>query len=207
MLTKQDILSAIEIIDSHNQRSDYDLNPDAYKILKPNRTLRPAAVLCPLVERAHGIQVILTQRPNHMKAHAGQISFPGGKIERYDESALAAALRESEEEIGLTADMVEPLGKLAAYETGTQFLITPFVGWVSTEFVAIPDPSEVEEVFEVPLDFLTDPENLKKDFYMRDGFQRNFYVMPYENRNIWGATAGMLKNLADGLNQNFGKGI
>ncbi len=159
--------------------------------------LTPAAVLVALVARPGGPRVILTQRAAHLSAHAGQISLPGGRMEAWELSAAATALRESEEEIGLEPERVEILGSLRAYDTVTGFRIYPVVGWVAEPPLAFrPDPSEVTEVFEVPLDFLLDPANHRRDSYVRNGQRRHFFVLPYEDRYIWGATAGILVNFA-----------
>lgn len=159
--------------------------------------LRPAAVLLALVERADGPWLVLTQRAAHLSAHAGQISLPGGRMDRVDVSAVAAALRESEEEIGLAPERVDVLGSLRAYDTVTGFRIYPSVGWVREPPSAWrPDPAEVADVFEVPLDIVADPANYRRDSYLRDGDRRYFYVLPWSDRYIWGATAGILVNFA-----------
>jgi len=160
---------------------------------------RRAAVLCPLVRRKDGLHVMLTLRSAHLKVHAGQISFPGGKIDPTDASPLAAALREAEEEIGLSPDRVDILGALDLYDTSTGFVVTPFVGIVDPAFMPIPSEGEVAEVFEVPFDFLMDPANQERIERVHQGRRRRFYQMVYGEYRIWGATAGMLKNLADRL--------
>jgi 8-oxo-dGTP pyrophosphatase MutT (NUDIX family) len=159
-------------------------------------SLTPAAVLIALVERQGEPWVVLTQRTAHLTAHAGQISLPGGRMEAWDVSAVATALRESEEEIGLPPERVEILGSLRAYDTVTGFRIYPVVGWVAEPPAWRPDPAEVEEVFEVPLPFLLQPANHRRDSYVRDGERRHFFVLPYQDRYIWGATAGILVNFA-----------
>jgi 8-oxo-dGTP pyrophosphatase MutT (NUDIX family) len=156
----------------------------------------PAAVLIGLVARPQGPQVILTQRTAHLKDHAGQISLPGGRIEDEDEGPAAAALREALEEIGLAPDKVELLGGLRHYDTITGFRIHPVVGWIEPPVEFAPDPFEVAEVFEVPLGFALDPANHRRDSYVRNGEQRHFYVVPYQDRYIWGATAGILVNFS-----------
>jgi 8-oxo-dGTP pyrophosphatase MutT (NUDIX family) len=177
-------------------RGDHDLNPG---MTPPSTALRPAAVLVPLVDRPDGISVLLTQRTPHLSAHAGQISFPGGRIEDSDADATEAALRETEEEVGLAREHVRVIGRLDTYVTGTGFEITPVVGIVRTPFTLRIDPFEVSEVFEVPLSFVLDRGNHRR--MTRDLEQRTrvFFVLPYEGRNIWGATAGMLVNLAEVL--------
>lgn len=158
-----------------------------------------AAVLVPLVERPHGWFVLLTLRAADLTDHAGQISFPGGRIEPEDPDAIHAALREAEEEIGLPMHHVEVVGRLDTWLTGTGFEVTPIVGLVRPPELLIPDPVEVAEVFEVPLDFVLDARNHQRRSRELRGQQRSFFVLPYQHRNIWGATAGMLVNLAEVL--------
>ena len=179
--------------------SDYDLNPGIARAM-PQR-LRAASVLVPLVERRDGAAVILTRRTHRLKHHPGQIAFPGGKSEPGDTSALATALREAEEEIGLAPDDVEVLGTLGPHETVTHFTVTPFVGRVRPAFVARPDRSEVDEVFEVPVAFVLDPSNLQVHRRRWAGGWRSYYVIPYGPHYIWGATARMLKSLADRMRE------
>lgn len=169
-------------------RGDHDLNPGT----RPPRSLIPAAVLVPLVDRARGLTVLLTRRTQNLADHAGQISFPGGHMEPGDDGAENAALRETEEEIGLHRRHVEILGRLDDYITRTGFRITPVVGLVEPPFDLRPDPKEVAEVFEVPLAFLLDPANRQRHSRRYDGAERHFYAIPYEDHFIWGATAGML---------------
>ena len=160
--------------------------------------LREAAVLIPLVMHDAGATVLLTRRTAHLHDHAGQISFPGGGIERHDEGAVAAALRETEEEVGLRIDSVEVLGDLPRYATSTGYLVTPVVALVRPGFALAIDAFEVEEVFEPPLAFLMDPAHHERRLIDFDGQRRTFYAMPYEAGRryfIWGATAGMLRNL------------
>jgi 8-oxo-dGTP pyrophosphatase MutT (NUDIX family) len=177
-------------------RGDHDLNPG---MTPPSRELRPAAVLVPLIDRSDGITVLLTRRTAHLSAHAGQIAFPGGRIEARDRDASAAALRETEEEVGLPRDHVTLIGRLDTYITGTGFEITPVVGLVRVPFPLRIDPAEVAEAFEVPLDFVLDPSNHRRIERTFERHKRVFFVLPFENRNIWGATAGMLVNLAEVL--------
>ncbi|HTT13203.1 MAG TPA: CoA pyrophosphatase [Burkholderiaceae bacterium] len=159
---------------------------------------RPAAVLVPLVQRADGLTVLLTQRTAHLNDHAGQISFPGGRAEDVDESARHTALRETEEEIGLAPEAVEVIGSLPDYVVATGYQVTPIVGVVERTFTLRLDEFEVAEVFEVPLAFLMDPANHERRSVEIDGVRRTFYAMPYQGRRryfIWGATAAMLRNL------------
>ena len=165
----------------------------------PSTALRPAAVLVPLVDHAGGMSVLLTQRTAHLSAHAGQISFPGGRIEEDDPDAVAAALRETEEEVGLMRDRVSVIGRLDTYVTGTGFEITPIVGIVAPPFALAIDPFEVAEAFEVPLAFILDRRNHQRIERAVGALSRSFFVLPFEGRNIWGATAGILVNLAEVL--------
>ena len=164
----------------------------------PGHPLTAAAVLVPLVERPTGFTVLLTQRTEHLASHAGQISFPGGRVEPEDTDAIDAALRETEEEVGLPRSHIETIGRLDTYVTGTGYEITPIVGFVRVPYPMKIDPFEVAEVFEVPLPFIIDPKNhTRESREATTGGRRTFFVLPYENRYIWGATAGMLVNLAE----------
>ena len=161
--------------------------------------LTPAAVLFPIVLRDSGATVLLTQRTAHLRDHAGQISFPGGRVEDEDLSPSHTALRETEEEIGLAREHIEILGFLPEYRTGTGFRVTPVVALVTPPFDLKPDPFEVAEVFEVPLAFLLDPDNHKPHSMHYRGALRHFYAMPYGDYFIWGATAGMIRSLTHRL--------
>lgn len=177
-------------------RGDGDLNGAPSPT---GRALRPAAVLAPLVVRETGVSLVLTRRADHLSAHAGQISFPGGRM-NVGESPMDAALRESEEEIGLARSQVRLIGRFDPYETVTGFQITPFVGVVDARARLRPDPGEVAEIFETPFDFLMNPANHVLEERMFAGQLRRYYAMPHEGRYIWGATAGLLKALADRFN-------
>ena len=155
----------------------------------------PAAVLVPVVNRDEGLTMLLTQRSADLPDHPGQISFPGGRVEPEDASLADAALREATEEVGLPRERVEVLGELPHYETVTGFRVTPVVGWVEPPFALLPDPVEVADVFEVPLEHFLDEKNHRIDSRVWQGRERRYYAMPYGERYIWGATAGMLKNL------------
>jgi 8-oxo-dGTP pyrophosphatase MutT (NUDIX family) len=159
--------------------------------------MTPASVLIPLVLRPEGLAMLLTQRTAHLTDHGGQISFPGGRAEDFDASPIDTALRESEEEIGLARRHVDIIGTLPDYLTGTGYRVTPVVGLVTPPFELTPDPNEVAEIFEVPLRFLMDGMNHQRmSFSPPEGAgRRTFYAMPYERFFIWGATAGMLRNL------------
>lgn len=163
--------------------------------LKEGTRVTEAAVLVPLVNRAAGVQVLLTQRTEHLRDHAGQISFPGGRVEPGDADREATALREMTEEIGLAADHVTLLGRLPGYEIPSGFRITPVVGWIEPPFAVAPDPFEVADIFEAPLDYFLDPANYqRREYHFRDR-HRHYLAIPYDGRYIWGATAGMLYSL------------
>jgi 8-oxo-dGTP pyrophosphatase MutT (NUDIX family) len=178
-----------------SRRGDHDLNPD----MLPTRALIPAAVLVGLVERPEGMGVLFTKRTPHLNDHAGQISFPGGRIEATDADAVAAALREAEEEVGLPGSHVEMIGRLDTYVTRTGFEVTPCVGFVKPLELYRPDPFEVAEVFEVPLRFFRTPQSRRVESRVYQGRQRFFYAYPWGEYYIWGATAGMLNNLVEVL--------
>ncbi len=158
------------------------------------RARTPAAVLVPLVARPAGITVLLTQRAAHLARHAGQIAFPGGRHEPADGTPVITALRETEEEVGLSRTHVQVLGLLPQYRTRTGYVITPVVGWIEPPFDLAPDPGEVADVFEMPLAFALDAANHQRHFRDAGGERRYFYVLPYQDRYIWGATAAMLVN-------------
>lgn len=168
------------------------------RLWMPDLEPRPAAVLVPLVARGASVQVLLTQRTDHLHDHAGQISFPGGRVEEHDADAMATALREAQEEVGLPAERVEIIGSLPRYTTATGYDVTPVVGLIESPFELALDAFEVSEVFEVPLEFLMDPTHHERRIVTLGDMTRTFYAMPYEARRryfIWGATAAMLRNL------------
>jgi 8-oxo-dGTP pyrophosphatase MutT (NUDIX family) len=177
---------------SEPTHSDFDLNPAFRPTDRPR--LRDAAVLVPILQRPAGLSVILTRRADTLSSHTGQIAFPGGRLDP-GEGPVEAALREAWEEIGLDQDCVEPLGLSNRYETVTGYVVTPVVGLVRPGFNLKISPDEVAEVFEAPFDFLMDPANHKRESFQRDGQTRWYYAMPWEDRYIWGATAGMLRAL------------
>ncbi len=161
--------------------------------------LAPAAVLVPLISRTHGWQVLLTQRTRHLKHHAGQISFPGGRQEEQDRSRVAAALRETKEEVGIDPDEVMVVGRLEPFSTISGYAVTPIVGIVKADYELRLDRHEVESAFEVPLDFVLDRANRKRQSVHFKGRRRQTYVIKYRDYRIWGATAAILVNLADRL--------
>ena len=154
-----------------------------------------AAVLIPLLLKEEGLSVLLTQRTNHLRDHAGQISFPGGRMDPEDQTPDDTALRESREEIGLDPKRVEVIGYLPQYLTVSGYSVTPVVGLVQPQAEYVLDEFEVADIFEVPLHFLLDPANHQVRLWQSEQGGRRFYSMPYEDRFIWGATAGMLRNL------------
>lgn len=171
--------------------SDFDLNSDV--VLPEGRTLRPAGVLAPIIEQNGRLELLLTKRSSALKHHPGQIAFPGGKQDDSDTDAIAAALREAHEEIGLPPDIVEVLGTLPAHETVTGFLVTPVIAFVRQGFQIVAEPGEVEEVFAVPLDHVLNAHNYLIESRRWRGQRRHYYVVPYGPYYIWGATARMLR--------------
>ncbi|MCZ4352063.1 CoA pyrophosphatase [Roseovarius aestuarii] len=180
---------------SQGPTSDFDLNPDT--VLAADRRLRPAGVLVPLVMRGGEARVILTMRSSRLKHHPGQIAFPGGKQDEGDADVTAAALREAHEEIGLSPANVEVLGLLSSHETVTGFNVTPVVGRVLAPFTPVPEAGEVAEVFEVPLEHLLTQSRYRIEGRRWRGTRRLYYTVPYGPYYIWGATARMLRVLAD----------
>ncbi|MEM6557583.1 MAG: CoA pyrophosphatase [Pseudomonadota bacterium] len=158
-------------------------------------TIRPAAVLIPVIPRPSGPTALLTQRPDTMASHPGQVAFPGGKIDAVDADAVAAALREAEEEVGVTPQTVDLVARAAPYVTGTAFRITPVVGVLPGDFQARPDPTEVADVFEAPLDFLFDAANHQTGTAFYKGKHRQYIEMPWQGFRIWGVTAGIIRDL------------
>jgi 8-oxo-dGTP pyrophosphatase MutT (NUDIX family) len=172
-------------------------NPE--RLLDVQGPLIPAAVLVPLVNRADGITVLLTKRTEHLNNHAGQIAFPGGRVDDGDTDAEHTALRETEEEVGLDPSHVEVIGRLDDYVVGTGYLVKPIIAMIDPPFELDPHDGEVAEVFEVPLAFILDRRNHQRHFRESDGKRRYFYAIPYKDYFIWGATAGMLRDLRDRL--------
>jgi 8-oxo-dGTP pyrophosphatase MutT (NUDIX family) len=176
-------------------RGDLDLNPSMWERAGVAAT-RPAAVLVPVIERAEPT-VLLTIRTQDLTSHAGQVAFPGGKIDPEDKSPVAAAVREAGEEIGLPPALIEPLGYLDLYLTFSGFRILPTVARVRPDFMLTLNPSEVTEAFEVPLSFLMTPANHQRRSREWKGIPREYYAIPYGDRYIWGITAGIVRNLYD----------
>jgi 8-oxo-dGTP pyrophosphatase MutT (NUDIX family) len=176
------------------RHGDYDLNPGTAP--REARQLTPAAVLLPIVLRS-APTILFTRRTATLARHAGQVSFPGGRAEPGYRSLVETALRETKEETGIGAEHVSVAGFLDAYETGTGFAILPVVGFLAEGFALLPSPAEVEEVFEVPLAFLLDPANRKRDSREWQGRRREFYVFEYGSHYIWGATAAIVVNFCD----------
>jgi len=204
-------ISSAEFFDRSRARLDFDVPPGLndptiiprsgdhgndrmLEIIARERPLRPAAVLIPVVDHPEPT-VLLTQRSAHLNDHAGQISFPGGKIEATDASPLDAALRETEEEVGLSREFIDPIGYLDLYGTSFGFRIVPTVARVRPGFELRINPAEVDDAFEVPLAFLMDPANHQVHSKEFRGMERSFYAMPFGERYIWGATAGILRVL------------
>ncbi|MGA8616223.1 MAG: CoA pyrophosphatase [Xanthobacteraceae bacterium] len=177
------------------RRGDLDLDPVLWERAGVTAT-RPASVLVPVIDRREPA-ILLTQRTDGLASHAGQVAFPGGKIDPNDASPVAAALREAREEVGLAAALVEPIGYLDLYLTFSGFRILPTVARVKPDFALTLNPSEVTEAFEVPLEFLMNPANHQRKTRDWKGIQREYYAMPFENHYIWGITAGILRNLYD----------
>src|SRR6266850_1248232 len=174
-------------------RGDLDLDPAMWERAGVTAT-KPAAVLVPVVDRPDP-SVILTMRTSELTSHAGQIAFPGGKIDKSDAGPLAAALREAKEEIGLAARLIEPIGYLDLYLTFSGFRILPVVARVEPGYALALNASEVADAFEVPLAFLMGPENHQRHSRDWKGIQRQYYAMPWQERYIWGVTAGILRNM------------
>lgn len=177
--------------------SDYDLNPDT--VLPSGRKLRPAGVLVPVMIADGGARLYLTKRSSALKHHPGQIAFPGGKQEEGDADVVAAALREAEEEIALDRAKVDVLGTLPAHETVTGFIVTPVIGLIRTGFDPVPEVGEVEDVFDVPLDHVLEPANFSVQSRRWRGQWRHYYTVPFGPYYVWGATARILRTMADAV--------
>lgn len=172
--------------------SDFDLSPEHGPADRP--ALRQAAVLVPIVDRSEGPTLLLTLRTDHLTKHAGQIAFPGGRLDP-GEGPVEAAVREAEEEVGLGPSFIEPLGLSAAYETITGYAVTPVVARVRPGFTLRLNPAEVADSFEAPWRFFMDEANHERRFFESGGARRYYWAMPWDGRFVWGATAGMLRAL------------
>lgn len=190
-------LSPLDAVFPSFVRTDFDLNPGLKPLASP--PYRQAAVLVGLIDRGDDFGVLLTLRPETMAQHAGQVAFPGGRVDAGDASPLAAALREAEEEVGVNPATLTLLGQFDPYLTSTGYVVSPFVGVLPSTFEPKPDPHEVAAVFETPLSFLMHPGNHERHERIYNGVARAFYAMPHKGRYIWGATAGMIKSLYDRL--------
>ncbi|KQU51687.1 hypothetical protein ASG72_09195 [Bosea sp. Leaf344] len=179
-------------------RGDHELQPEPMSAPDEAAAV-PAAVLIPVVQRAEGPTVILTQRTAALRSHSSQVAFPGGRVDAVDGSPVVTALRETEEEIGLSRQHVRTLGFLDAYLTGTGYRIVPVVALVEPDFSLTLNPLEVDAAFEAPLSFLLDPANHRREGREWKGMYRTYYAMPFGERYIWGATAGMIRNLYERL--------
>lgn len=184
-------------LSTERETGDHILNPDVGPYAFWKGPPRDAAVLIGIRNTAAGPSVVLTQRTPHLKSHAGQVAFPGGKIDPDDNGPVEAALREAQEEIGLDPAQAQPLGHLAPYLTGSGYRVTPIVAEVKDPVQFIPNPDEVEHVFEVPFEFLMNPANHQKLSREWQGKRRYFYAMPFAGRHIWGVTAGIIRSLYD----------
>ena len=193
-ITSDRIKTALELYNGNETTSDFDLNKD----LRPSAPkLRKAAVLVPLISRASGLNVVLTKRSSQLKHHPGQIALAGGKVDATDVTPLNAALREAEEEIGLPRSLVDVFGTLPIHETVTSFHVTPIVGLITEAFDPVPEPGEVEEIFEVPVALFTDPNNFQVHPRKWQGVERRYFAVPYGPYYIWGATARIMRMFCD----------
>jgi 8-oxo-dGTP pyrophosphatase MutT (NUDIX family) len=193
-MTPHEVRQALARAESVEQGGDYELNPHSQ--VSTTGPLKEAAVLVPILLRPAGLSILLTQRTETLSSHAGQISFPGGRIDVEDKTPTAAALREAYEEVGIPAASVDIIGQLSRYQTGSGYNIQPVVGLVTPDFEIRPQPSEVADVFEIPLLELLNPvQHMIESREWQDRLV-HFYVIPVAGRRVWGATAGILVNLS-----------
>ncbi len=181
------------------RHDDLELNPGLGR--EPEGGLIPAAVLVPLILRPGGMTILLTRRADHLDDHAGQISFPGGRVEAADASVEETALREAHEELALARERVELMGRLDDYETGTGFCVSPVVGAVLPPLALEPDPREVAEFFEVPVEIVLDPSHHESYGHKKNGIVRRYHAIRHDGRLIWGVTAGILISLYEVLRE------
>ena len=174
-------------------------NDQRNPFVRGDKPLRSAAVLVPLVNRQEGVTVLLTRRSEHLSKHAGQISFPGGRVDDTDKGPTHTALRETEEEIGIERHQIDIVGQLDDYIVGTGYLVSPIVGFIEPPFTVVPQEEEVAEIFEAPLSFVTHPENFERYTRQFDQGLRSFFAIQWNDYFIWGATAGMLRDLSQRL--------
>jgi 8-oxo-dGTP pyrophosphatase MutT (NUDIX family) len=204
-VNKNDVLKRLSESHAAEERRSNEDAEDLRKLKQADRNawirddlpLIPAAVLVPLINRPDGMTVLLTKRTEHLSNHAGQISFPGGRTDDDDRDARHTALRETEEEVGLGADAIEIIGQLDNYVVGTGYLVTPFIGIIEPPVNYNAHDHEVAEIFEPPLKFLMDPLNMERHARKVDDKTRNFFAVTWKDYYIWGATAGMLRNLSE----------
>lgn len=212
MLTRETVLerlshsAAQKGVRGDRRRSNEDAQITPYRpedrniYVRGEKTLKNAAVLVPLVDHgADGMTVLLTRRTDHLSNHGGQISFPGGRCEPEDPDCIETALRETEEEVGISRRHITVVGELDDYVVGTGYLVRPVVGIVTPPFEMKPHDHEVAEIFEAPLDFIADPVNMLRHARTIDGVERNHFAVTWGDYYIWGATAGMLRNLSEFL--------
>lgn len=192
-LLEQRLLRAVRALDDPPGSRGWN-HEDLEDILE-SQERAAAAVLVPIVARSDGLSILLTRRTEHLSAHGGQVSFPGGRMETGDADAIAAALRETREEVGIGADLLRPFGYLDSLETVSGFWVTPVVAWLDAGYHAQPDPNEVAHVFEVPLDFFLAAGNLRQLRLSFRGRPREVFEFAHASERIWGATAAMLLNL------------
>lgn len=174
---------------SHKRRINRHFNDDT--------SFKPAAVLIPLVPRKHGFNVVLTRRAEHLKHHPGQIAFPGGRFETQDHDLITTALRETFEETGIICQRNNVIGQLTPLATTSGYIVTPFISTISNDYCPKPDPGEVDAIFEVPLNYLLNPNNIRSHQFHLRGESHRVYAIPYHNYSIWGATAQMIKLLSN----------
>jgi len=180
--------------------SDHDHYRPNNDVPRAELPLKPAAVLVPLVDRTEGLSVLLTKRASTLKTHSGQVAFPGGRCDETDAHAIETALREAQEEVALDPSLVNVVGAMEDYETVTGYTVAPVVGFVQPTFDLHPEDGEVEDIFEVSLDFILDEKNQTIESRVWQGKERHFYVFPHESHYIWGATAAMLVRLSQMIN-------